>query len=285
MGNDENNDTKYMIPNVNHILYKSARDIRDIASPLEKHLNIKEFTYERIYNNNQKIKLTNQPEWIAYFYQNNFHLLGGDDTVDNLQAGVNLTSNMISMNNDQTIFESCRKFYDIGDGIVLVDRFEEYRELYWFTSDTSNKYLLDYHRNIELLRIFTHSFKEKAKKLIKNSEYQKIIRPPTLYDLSMSAYENHELNEIEFLKSTSIKKYTFYYKKREIVLTRKELQCALGLICGKSAKEISNDLYRSVRTIEAHIDNLRMKLNCSSRSNLVNMLLGMGISIYINRVF
>ena len=240
MDSDENNDTKYMIPNVNHILYKSARDIRDIASPLEKHLNIKEFTYERIYNNNQKIKLTNQPEWIAYFYQNNFHLLGGDDTVDNLHAGVNLTSNMISMNNDKTIFESCRKFYDIGDGIVLVDRFEEYRELYWFTSDTSNKYLLDYHRNIELLRIFTHSFKEKAKKLIKNSEYQKIIRPPALYDLSMSAYENHELNEIEFLKSTSIKKYTFYYKKLEIVLTRKELQCALGLICGKSAKEISN---------------------------------------------
>ncbi len=283
--NSRNDNTKYMVPDANHMLYRSARDVRDIASPLEKHLNIKEFTYERIYNNNQKIKLTNQPEWIAYFYQNNFHLLGGDDTVDNLHSGVNLTANMVSMNNDQTIFESCRKFYDIGDGIVLVDRFEEYRELFWFTSDTSNKYLLDYHRNIELLRIFTQSFKEKAKKLIKNSEYQKIIRPPTLLNLSMSAYHNHELSEIEFLKSIGIKKYTFYYKKIEIVLTRKELQCALGLISGKSAKEISNDLCRSVRTIEAHVDNLRMKLRCSSRSNLVNMLLSMGVSIYLNRIF
>ncbi|HVT61943.1 MAG TPA: helix-turn-helix transcriptional regulator, partial [Legionellaceae bacterium] len=218
-------------------------------------------------------------------YQNNFHLLGGDVTVDNLHSGVTLTSNMINVNNDKLIFESCKQFFDIGDGILLIDRFEDYREVYWFTSDTSNKYLLNYSHTVELLKIFINSFKEKASKIIKNAEYQRILRPPTKLALEWSANHIHNPDEIDFLKEMSTKKYRFCYKKREIILSRKELQCALGVLCGKSAKEIATDLCRSVRTVEGHIENIKFKIGSSSRSSLVSILLDMGVNVYLNRIF
>ncbi len=277
---------KNLAPPAGHILYSSARDIRDIAQPLDQYLCIKEFTYERIYHDNQKIKLTNQPGWLAYYYQNNFHLLGEQETIFSLPPGVTLTSAIANQAKHSETFESCKKFFDIGDGILLIEDCDKFRELFWFTSDGSNKYLLDYHQNIQLLKIFAQSFKEKARKIIKDAEHQKIILPPKPDIATISCYgdEIAACNEIDFLKSISTNKYRFYFEKQEVVLTKKELQCAIGLISGKSAKEISNELCRSVRTIESHIDNIKSKLNCTSRSVLINKLFNIGVDLYSNRI-
>ncbi|MCR9192215.1 MAG: helix-turn-helix transcriptional regulator [Gammaproteobacteria bacterium] len=277
---------KNIIPHAKHILYQSARDIREIAAPLEHYLNITEFTYERIYRNNQKIKLSNQPGWLAYYYQNNFHLLGEQETINSLYPGITLTSTIASTGDYKDVFESCKKFFDIGDGLLLIEDFDEYRELYWFTSDASNKYLLNYHHNMELLKIFAHSFKEKAHKIIKNAEHQKILIPPPAGQVTTTNFCHHHRNENEadFLKSISTKKYRFYNEKQEIILSKKELHCAAGLLSGKSAKEISNDLCRSVRTIETHIDNIKEKLDCTSRSTLISTLLNMGVDIYRDKI-
>lgn len=54
-------------------------------------------------------------------------------------------------------------------------------------------------------------------------------------------------------------------------LTIRENEC-LGLIArGKSAKNIANELKISARTVETHVNNTMVKLNCHTRSNLVDL--------------
>ena len=53
-----------------------------------------------------------------------------------------------------------------------------------------------------------------------------------------------------------------------IKLTSREAQCLYYLWHGKSAKQIGNLIFRSSRTVETHIENLRNKTNTRNKFEL-----------------
>ena len=63
-----------------------------------------------------------------------------------------------------------------------------------------------------------------------------------------------------------------YYIKRKLdtfQLTERESECLFYLLRGKSTKFIANILNISCRTIEFHIDNIKAKFSCRSKSELI----------------
>lgn len=60
-----------------------------------------------------------------------------------------------------------------------------------------------------------------------------------------------------------IKKYNFND------LTKRESEIIFYLLMGKTARMIAKILYRSHRTIEHHIDNIKYKMNCKTKSDLI----------------
>jgi DNA-binding CsgD family transcriptional regulator len=52
-------------------------------------------------------------------------------------------------------------------------------------------------------------------------------------------------------------------------LTTKEMQCLFCLVRGLSVKQISTELFLSSRTIEHYMENIKIKLNCRVRSELI----------------
>lgn len=52
-------------------------------------------------------------------------------------------------------------------------------------------------------------------------------------------------------------------------LTKRQTECVYYLMKGKTAKEIANILNRSHRTIEKHLDTLKMIWDCNSKSELL----------------
>jgi len=65
-----------------------------------------------------------------------------------------------------------------------------------------------------------------------------------------------------------------YYGKRDktkknIALTSRQADCLVQLALGKSAKQIANEFHISVRTVEHHIENIKNRLGCESKSELI----------------
>ncbi len=63
-------------------------------------------------------------------------------------------------------------------------------------------------------------------------------------------------------------------------LTKSEKLCLHYVAQGKTAKEIAATLYKSVRTIESHLDNARSKLRCSNRSEVIAKAITEGLITY-----
>ncbi|WP_374193450.1 response regulator transcription factor [Trinickia mobilis] len=52
-------------------------------------------------------------------------------------------------------------------------------------------------------------------------------------------------------------------------LTPRQLEIARHIIAGRTASEISQRLGLSRRTIETHVDNMKSKLGCMNRTELI----------------
>ncbi len=90
--------------------------------------------------------------------------------------------------------------------------------------------------------------------------------------------QNPFIETSEFSK-LSIEKY-FNITLSAYKLTNSERLCLQYVAHGKTAKEIAATLYKSVRTIESHLDNARNKLECSNRSELIAKAISEGLITY-----
>jgi DNA-binding CsgD family transcriptional regulator len=64
-------------------------------------------------------------------------------------------------------------------------------------------------------------------------------------------------------------------------LSRRELQCMLHLLRGKTSKEIANALQLSKRTIDFYLDNIKNKFGCQNKAELIVAAIEAGYLNYI----
>ena len=68
----------------------------------------------------------------------------------------------------------------------------------------------------------------------------------------------------------------------QFYLTKRELTCLHYLVRGKTAKEISTILFISSRTVEKHLSNIKGKLNCKTKSELIDRAIAEGFNYNIS---
>ena len=81
-----------------------------------------------------------------------------------------------------------------------------------------------------------------------------------------------------FEKPTS---YILSEEHAPLPITKQQQICLFYLVRGKSAKEIAHILGKSARTIEKHITQLKEKLECYSKSQLIEKAIDSGFFFYI----
>jgi DNA-binding CsgD family transcriptional regulator len=64
---------------------------------------------------------------------------------------------------------------------------------------------------------------------------------------------------------------------KQIQLSKKELECLSHLLEGKTAQEISNTVFRSRRTVEAHLAHIKEKVGCRTLVELVTNIKGFAV--------
>lgn len=238
----------------NHVFLTSANDIDQICNPLKK-LGITYFSYTRSEDSGERVYLSNFPCRLEYYFANQQYLIGH-------------TESSPTFYEEQFIFWSTlpRQFmYDdmrgigIDHGVYLVLPAENYCEFFAFAGDKNNHQLINtYINNYHWLKKFALYFKEQAKPILTQANKVKIILPFSSKSIDfVTSFQG--LDELLTIKN-------------QPKLSRRQVECAGLLIQGKTYKEIAKEIGLSPRTVETYLNNLKLKLECNNKAELISML-------------
>jgi len=244
----------------NHVTLTSTQEMRDISKPL-KPLGIDFFSYTRFYFDGTTISLLTHTKWYEHFLQRE---IPGCVNVFNMKTGCNLWEEAFP----EEANAEARNLFDIDNGINFTYRNEKYVEIISYASNAGSKKNIGYFISIlDLLEKFIPYFREHADTLVKESAKHKITIPKIMRgynEVHSKLMLNPETRKL-FLEQIC------YDNNKVMQLSRREYQCLKLIAQGKTFKESAKTLNISHRTVESHVDHIKTKLNCDSKSELVNI--------------
>lgn len=225
------------------------------------------------------MQLTNRPLFLRDFYDRGLYVYGCFEYYNpNYAPGYILSSTLDK--EAQQVFSFAREYHDIDHVITITKKNKESWEFYHFGGPRNQLSLPNFYlSNIDLLERFILYFHEKAEKLITRADKQRIIHPTMLnvdgskkIVLSVVAINQHDGVRQRFVAQLSMKKLSLIDCNQKVVLTKRETDCLRELFKGYPAREIGEKLSISVRTVETHIVHVKDKLQCDSKSQLIDKL-------------
>lgn len=166
--------------------------------------------------------------------------------------------------------------FQLHHPLDLVFQRNGYYELFCLAIDHEDRSIVNYYlNNISHFKQFCLDFTSEATRLIDKAQAHSILLPDDMFDPISNLIVAKDSKKIESLTLTAFidavmstqtrdlpffkeaKRYTLEYGKKEIQFTKRELQCLLCLLKGKSAQETADELFIDRRTVETYIDRLR----------------------------
>lgn len=242
-----------MIIQDRHPFLSATSAMREIAKPLLS-LGITYFTYTKCEADGARTYLGTHPELMKLYLEKQYYLIG------NIEAPPTKYRNQILFWNTlpkQHLYDELPRAHGIDHGIFLVNQEDDYCEFYGFAAPKGMDRVMNaYINNVDNLNNFVHYFKARAKSIIRQANACKLILP----------FHNDSLDFVN--KSPGIF-FDSLPSKQEITLSPRQMHCASLLLEGRQYKEIANTLGLSPRTIESHLEVLRVKLNCRNKAELL----------------
>ena len=159
-----------------------------------------------------------------------------------------------------SIYDDNVRSRGIDHGMFMIEPHKNYCDFYGFAARKENIWVQNVYLNkIEMLNKFILDFKEQAALIIKKAESSKLILP--FHNDSVEFMGNR--SGIDFSTMNVRKKFV------DLMLTDRQLKCAYLLTQGHTIKEIAKQIGLSPRTIEDHVNNLKKKLYCRNKSELI----------------
>jgi len=234
-----------------------ADKIIEITRPLKK-LNITFFSYARVYKNGVKIDLNNSPDSaeMVYYKTNLFETYEPEINPACFQNSFVVNSKTFPEN---PMLQVLRDQFDIDHILVTMIARDHYYEVWNLGASVENHAIYDTYLNyIQELKKFRLHFRERAREaIIQFKRYPLISRGkkttltrqhfPPVMDLSSRRYILDDNTTISY----------------------REQECLYLLANGKSAKIIAEILHIGKRTVESHIEALKMRLHCRNTAELV----------------
>ncbi len=264
-----------------HITFATANDITEICMPLNK-LGITSFNFVRTFDDGSQINLSNTPTWLHHFYENDFYLIGAFEChPSKYVSGYSLWPQL----SGQKIFCDARSYFNIDHGITIIERNIDHCDFYYFGTTSNNHGIINlYLNNLDLLKRFILYFRDKSSNIIKCANKSRILLPDHFTNRNGNdIHYSEETNTLRsnFLNSIPIKKLRLTGALTGETLTQKQINCLSHLIEGKTAKEVAKLLGLSYRTVEGHINKLKLRFSCQSKSELINKLRECGLGLYV----
>lgn len=233
----------------NHIALTSCADVAEIMLPLLKPHGMTVFNYYRVYFDGRMIRFSSDKAWTEHYLKKNYMM----------EMGVPDAYLTKPLNYFLWLTEDCPKMlldaalnFNTSNGISIAEKHPEYIEYFCFATTLDNTRIINnfYLNNLDVLKQYGYTFREKAQQLIQNSEKTPIQL------LSEKAWQlpskSHEINS-----------------PLSVLLSNRQAQCADLLLKGMTSKQIGRALDLSPRTIEGYIEDMKIKLQCQNKASLI----------------
>ena len=162
--------------------------------------------------------------------------------------------------------------HNIWHGLNIVHPSSGFVDVYYFATNRENHQVTSLYLNhSDLIRRFIAYFKNEIKNIVltakpENYAYSEIYNK--VFQSKAFREDSIYINNVEnFIKETEIKKFKI---DDSLSLSAREIQCMALIANGRTMKEIGKHLNLSPRTIESYLNNLKNKLGCTHKGDIIS---------------
>jgi len=283
----------------NKAWFKASKDVQHICQPLLSQTPVVAVQYQRIYTDGSRTILSTNNGIVVHryvkpdaqtkeFYTPRFRQEGRYNLMPSWADGV---SDPTASKRLQIMFQEEKELFNVTNEFVIIDRKTDYEETIEFSmlNDRAKEENF-YFNNLNTLERFRLYFLDKARNLIESVDKERAVgawRNPHSSIAYINQLNNHPiiLEELMDPKNNHSKlsdimptKFYFMVNGQENFLTKRELECILQLIQGKTSIEIAKKLFISPRTVEDHVESLKTKTGMQNRHQLIEFFGNIGLS-------
>lgn len=245
---------------------KYSNQIKKACLPLQESFQLSDVWYFKTLNSGYGSYFSSHPEWSEFFASQDFFLnfpLIKHPTA--LESGVFLF-NDLNDENFSKISSLAQEKFQIHHSLAILQRTPDGIEGFGVSANSSQgPHLTSLINELPLLTAYFKKFKETYPSLFSKMEenlidFESLIGPSFLEGKKQSPFKKESI--FKFLEIDQ--------------LTDRECEVLYLLSKGQSAPSIGKSLFLSKRTIEHYIEKLKLKLDCSSKQELIEKALFLG---------
>jgi len=243
-----------------------------ISDVLLKNLDIHWFEYTRLYKTGNRFYLSNNQNWFEYFLKNNFQ---DDYDYNNIlwSASKRKYTLWVALNDNKVLSGYFKN--NMWNGLIYSFRHnDDYIDLFSFSTTIKNKHVNNlYINNTDIINKAIMFFKNEIYKKLPIGDDKFLLKTHSHRDLSDDITPSISSKMIDnFYNQTKVGRYYFNVGELDFYLTRMEFMCLTLMSHGNSVKNIANKCSISPRTVETHINSIKIKTGTTNRSGLISIL-------------
>jgi len=253
-----------------HSFFQLSNDIRSFSDPLQNYLGISYFAFKRTYSDGSKVYLFNNPAYYEHWFRNKYYLVGNREGSPILYR--NSYDLWEHLPDPYELYKEGAECFNITHGLTITKSHEDYCDFFFYASNRENPEVKKlYFNRREVFENYCNYFLETASKTIRIAEKHKIILP---FAPKLEVATTKDINVDAFLKTIAKGKPDWTR------MTKRELDVAYHLVLGKTNKEIALILGISPRTVEEYTNNIKSKMNCKNKAELIATLCKCSIGVF-----
>lgn len=240
--------------------HKVSGQIHPLITPLIDAFNLSHFCHFFVTKDGYSACLSSRPDWMEFYLYNNLFLHNPFlKNPSHIPEGIFLTQGIA----DPDYIESKKqaKAFGIEDSLVLTYKNENKLKAFSFSLKANKKNTSIFLNELPLLKRFCIEFERQAQSSINQLEpvdLNKLIGKIDSKQKVQYYLSNKERAEI-------LKLFNCHPPK----LSKREKNCLCLYLQGETARSIAELLQLSQRTVESYLNNIKCKLNCFSKTELI----------------
>jgi LuxR family quorum-sensing system transcriptional regulator SolR len=258
-----------------HTTLINRDDISDICAPLFRNTPISHFDYSCYYKDDSYIVVSPNPSFDSAYIT--LRIQPTFNEIDFYNQGLAYYSPSVPPILKAKKFTSQVQLgcdFNISNRVYIINKYPDYYETCGFALPDSCSHLslpAIILNELDLFKNFILYFREKAQDHLSVLSRNRLSTPMTIENTLIKSESTTAFDFDALKKDIALSSYSVISNGITISLTQREVMCLQLLKNNVTSKVIANRLGISHRTVDTHLNNIKVKAGCSFETDLINI--------------